>query len=1466
MTRARALASLFALLCALATTLAVVGPAQAFNAPLVGYGAADGSLICDVVNEINPANSDVACASGSSGWIGASGNTVSFGLVTEIDPRDAGQGGPLTSMAYVVAIAVNGVQVATVGVNGKETGGADYIYAKCVGQADNFDITVDDATTNGGFTVTPMTGTPYYRVDWDIPLASLTACGITPTTPVQLYYGTSTAANLDVINKDLFRTGDSSVTFGGLATIQLGGSLALTKTATPVSGPNPPAPGQTSTYDLAVTATDWSMYDLSSVSVVDTLPAGVQLVSQTSPVGTIAVAGQQVSWSGFGLGAGMSATLTMRVSITPGNSAVGSPVLLNSGASGTALRGDGVNVSASSNSVSSAVVSGPLLSLTKVASPTFVAAGGPVSYTLTLANNGNVTASLTSLVDTLPSGFSFVAGSTGGTLGAAAPTTAGADVTWTGPWSLAAGATRTLVFSAASSASGGTYTNTATLTASNAASASTGPTAAVTVNSPPSAAADSAATARTTAVSVGVLANDTDPDANTLSISAVGVPSSGTAIIDPSDATRIRYTPPAGFSGPATFSYTISDGFGGTSTATVTVTVANAAPAAVDDSVTAAPSGATPVSVLTNDTDADGDGLTVTGVGAAAHGTTAVTGPGEVSYTPASGYAGSDAFTYSISDGHGGTATATVNVTVPNTPPTAGDDSAATLVGAAVTVPVLANDTDPNPAQTLTSGAATAPAHGTAVVNPNGTITYTPTAGYVGPDGFDYTVSDGFGTDVGHVSVTVSAGAPVAVDDSSTTGTNTPVPVAVLTNDVSPLPLTVTGLTAPVVTPPLGPPSGVSAGSTTLNADGTVTYTPTAGFTGIATFTYRVTDGSQTSAPATVTVTVTNAAPVAVADTYAGTRAAAQPIDVLANDSDANSDPLTISGVSGVTAGASVTVSPSGPGGRDEVLYTPPTGFVGADSFSYTVSDGRGGTASATVTVTVADAAPVAVDDSASPAAAGPVTLTVLANDTDADGDTLSVTATTVPANGTAAINPGGSITYTPAAGFTGSDGFDYTVSDGHGKTASGHVTVVTPNTAPTAVDDSGTTFVGQPVVVAVLANDADPNPLQTLVVSAVTAPAHGAATAGPGGAITYTPTPSYRGADGFDYTITDGAAGFAIAHVGITVIDRAPVALDDTATTPSAAAVTIPVLGNDTDPDGDVLAVTPGSVTAPTAAGGASAGTTVLNPDGTITYTPAAGFAGSATFSYAVTDGTKSAVATVTVTVAAAPPAPIVVPPPPPPVVVPPPAPPVVGPPAAPPVVGPPAPPPVVDPPVAPPVLGPPANHAPAYTADPTNTTQDVTAGAPLAPLAATDPDGDPLIYSLVDGALPPGVQLNTNGTFGGSADAAGSYPVVLRVCDNGVPAMCSNTALVIAVRAIGPALAPSPSPAAVPAVPTPGAPTPAPSPVAEGAVVANAAPVRPLPRTGAPLSALLLIGLGTLVLGLGFRRLGRPSGDLTD
>jgi large repetitive protein len=525
------------------------------------------------------------------------------------------------------------------------------------------------------------------------------------------------------------------------------------------------------------------------------------------------------------------------------------------------------------------------------------------------------------------------------------------------------------------------------------------------------------------------------------------------------------------------------------------------------------------------------------------------------------------------------------------------------------------------------------------------------------------------------------------------------------------------------------------------------------------------------------------------------------------------------------------------------ITYTPAAGYRGPDSFSYTVSDGAGGTDSAQVTVSVQNGVPVAADDTASTATSAPVIVPVLANDSDPDGDTVTVAAGSVTAPvvsapvgppgavpaGAVVLNPNGTVTFTPSAGFTGTASFTYAITDGALTSPPATVVVTVANAAPHATDDTATTAVGQPVTVNVLANDTDPNPAQALSLTGAGPAAHGAVTVNAGGTVTYAPTATYRGADAFDYTISDGAGGSDTGHVTINVADHAPVAVDDAATTAAGTAVTVAVVANDTDADSDPLAVVAGSVTPPLAIPpvgpptGASAGAAVLNPDSTITYTPLAGFAGSASFDYAVTDGTLNAPGTVRITVAAAPT------------------------PAGPAVVP-----------------APPVNHAPAYTPAVANTRQGVPAGGALTALAATDPDGDPLDYALLDGALPPGVQLAADGTFTGTAQTAGSYPVVLRVCDNGAPVMCSQTRLVIEVAAAvaGPvSVAATPTPSLSPSPdPAPPAPTPTPTPVGEAAVVVNASPARPqLPHTGAPLALLLWNGLAIVLLGLGASRAGR-------
>ena len=191
----------------------------------------------------------------------------------------------------------------------------------------------------------------------------------------------------------------------------------------------------------------------------------------------------------------------------------------------------------------------------------------------------------------------------------------------------------------------------------------------------------------------------------------------------------------------------------------LTTGTSNRVPVATNDSASTNEDTLVNVSVIGNDTDPDGDILTVSAVTQPAHGTVVInSGSTTVRYTPTANYFGPDSFTYSTSDGRGGTATATVSLTVNaiNDAPVGNDDSKTTPRDTGTIINVLANDTDVE-TSTLTVSSATQPAHGSIVVNANGSITYTPTTGYVGSDSFTYTVSDGSLTDTAIVSLTVAA-------------------------------------------------------------------------------------------------------------------------------------------------------------------------------------------------------------------------------------------------------------------------------------------------------------------------------------------------------------------------------------------------------------------------------------------------------------------------------------------------------------------------------------------------------------------------------------------------------------------------------------------------------------------------------------------------------------------------------------
>ena len=355
-------------------------------------------------------------------------------------------------------------------------------------------------------------------------------------------------------------------------------------------------------------------------------------------------------------------------------------------------------------------------------------------------------------------------------------------------------------------------------------------------------------------VNLAELTTDADDDALTYTKVAGPTPAAAGTVACAVDG-NCTYTPSPTFTGQLTFTYRANDGEADSNVATVTVTVteSNRAPVADDESVTAVTGEPTVVDVANGDTDADGDDLTFAKASDPAHGTATCTPAGACTYTSDAGYSGADSFTYTVSDNRGGTDTGTVSVTVgANQPPVADDETVSTRTNHAVTVDVAQGDTDPN-GHPLTFEKSSDPAHGTASCTAAGRCTYTPSAGYSGPDSFTYTVSDGHGgLDTGTVGITVLANrAPVADDESVTVLAGTPIAIDVANGDTDADgdPLSYDEATGP------------GHGSVTCTTAGVCTYTSTAAYNGPDSFTYTVSDGEGGQDSATVTVTVTYTAP-----------------------------------------------------------------------------------------------------------------------------------------------------------------------------------------------------------------------------------------------------------------------------------------------------------------------------------------------------------------------------------------------------------------------------------------------------------------------------------------------------------------------------------------------------------------------------------------------------------------------------
>ncbi|MEW6775503.1 MAG: tandem-95 repeat protein [Bdellovibrionota bacterium] len=297
------------------------------------------------------------------------------------------------------------------------------------------------------------------------------------------------------------------------------------------------------------------------------------------------------------------------------------------------------------------------------------------------------------------------------------------------------------------------------------------------VNDPPTAGDDSASTPEDAAITLNVLANDTDPDDTLLTVQSTTGPTSGTVEINGNGT--ITYTPDENFSGGDSFTYMVRDPSGDTDMGTVTLTVtsANDAPTAADDAAGATEGGGPVlIDVLANDTDVDaGDTKTLLSVNQPPNGST-VLSAGQVQYTPDTDFNGTETFTYLMRDALGSTDTGTVTVAVSavNDAPVAGDDTSGLSTDSVtpLTIGVLANDTDVDDlpgALSVTSVTAPSPG-GAAVINPDDTITFTPIHPSGSPVTFSYTVKDPSGaSDTGSVSVTVTPGTAVSITSFTAT-------------------------------------------------------------------------------------------------------------------------------------------------------------------------------------------------------------------------------------------------------------------------------------------------------------------------------------------------------------------------------------------------------------------------------------------------------------------------------------------------------------------------------------------------------------------------------------------------------------------------------------------------------------------------------------------------------------------------
>ncbi|HCG5913129.1 TPA: tandem-95 repeat protein [Vibrio parahaemolyticus] len=747
------------------------------------------------------------------------------------------------------------------------------------------------------------------------------------------------------------------------------------------------------------------------------------------------------------------------------------------------------------------------------------------------------------------------------------------------------------------------------------------------VNDAPVAKDDIATTQEDTAVTIDVLPNDTDVDGDKLSIQSASVPEAQgkVEIVDG----KLVFTPAENFNGHAEIIYTVTDGqLTDEAKVTVTVNPVNDTPV-VESNIAdqALAEDFTPYTIDLNTafSDVDNvDGELTFSVSGNSNIQVAIVN-GIATITPTADWNGSETLTFTATDPSGESISQTVNFTVAPVADIVAD-SVTVVEDTPTIIKVLGNDTFEGDDKMVSLDTNNGPANGTVSINPDGSVTYTPNDNYHGTDSFTYIVTSGGVSESTTVSVDVTPvnDAPVAKDDIATTQEDTAVTIDVLSSDtdVDGDKLSIQSATVP------------EAQGKVEIVDGKLVFTPAENFNGQAEITYTVTDGQLTDeAKVTVTVNPVNDAPTIKVDAVESITEDAVSIDTVVatltvRDTDTSEDQLTVS-LENNSNGYFVLV------GNEVKLTQAGVDAVNNDelnlkdlTISASVSDGVNPTASdsdSLIVNRVNDAPTVENAIADQELSEDFATYTIDLNDAFKDSDSALNFSVSGNSNVLVSIE-NGIATISPTADWNGSETLTFTATDPSGESISQRVDFTVASVAD-IVADKATVVEDTPTIIKVLGNDTFEGDGKVVSLDANNGPANGTVSVNPDGSVTYTPNDNYHGTDSFTYIVTSGGVSESTTvSVDVTPVNDAPVAKDDIATTQEDTVVTIDVLPNDTDVDGDKLSIQ--SATVPEAQG------KVEIVDGKLVFTPAENFNGDAEITYTVTDGELTDEAKVTVTV----------------------------------------------------------------------------------------------------------------------------------------------------------------------------------------------------------------------------------------